>query len=67
MRRPVALYISYDGMLEPPGQSQVIACLECLAMDKKWLVIARQQLEFLQPALKPSLQTMPRFLNMYAG
>lgn len=67
MRRPVALYISYVGMLEPLGQSQVIACLECLAMDKKWLVIARQQLEFLQTALKSSLQTMPRFLNMSAA
>jgi glycosyltransferase involved in cell wall biosynthesis len=31
MRRPAILYISYDGMLEPLGQSQVLAYLERLA------------------------------------
>lgn len=31
MRRPRILYISYDGMLEPLGQSQVIAYLERLS------------------------------------
>ena len=30
MGRPAVLYISYDGMLEPLGQSQVIAYLERL-------------------------------------
>lgn len=33
MTRPGVLYISYDGMLEPLGQSQVIAYLERLASD----------------------------------
>ena len=28
------LYISYDGMLEPLGQSQVLACFEKLAADR---------------------------------
>ena len=32
-RRPGVLYISYDGMLEPLGQSQVISYLEKLAGD----------------------------------
>lgn len=31
--RPAVLYLSYDGMLEPLGQSQVIAYLERLAPD----------------------------------
>ena len=31
--RPAVLYISYDGMLEPLGQSQVLAYLERLARD----------------------------------
>jgi len=31
--RPTILYISYDGMLEPLGQSQVLAYLEHLAAD----------------------------------
>lgn len=31
--KPAILYISYDGMLEPLGQSQVIAYLEHLARD----------------------------------
>src|SRR3954470_3139473 len=30
MRRPAILYVSYDGMLEPLGQSQVLAYLERL-------------------------------------
>lgn len=33
MRRPAVLYISYDGMLEPLGQSQVITYLERLSAD----------------------------------
>lgn len=33
MHRPAVLYISYDGMLEPLGQSQVIAYLERLSAD----------------------------------
>lgn len=33
MRKPGVLYISYDGMLEPLGQSQVIAYLERLSSD----------------------------------
>lgn len=33
MPRPAILYISYDGMLEPLGQSQVLSYLERLAED----------------------------------
>lgn len=33
MPRPAILYISYDGMLEPLGQSQVLSYLEPLALD----------------------------------
>lgn len=33
MPRPAILYISYDGMLEPLGQSQVLSYLEPLAQD----------------------------------
>lgn len=33
MRRPASLYMSYDGMLEPLGQSQVIAYLTPLAEE----------------------------------
>lgn len=33
MRRPASLYMSYDGMLEPLGQSQVIAYLSPLAKE----------------------------------
>ncbi|HMI40550.1 MAG TPA: glycosyltransferase [Sphingomicrobium sp.] len=33
MAKPAVLYISYDGMLEPLGQSQVLAYLEKLAPD----------------------------------
>ncbi len=33
MAKPAVLYISYDGMLEPLGQSQVIAYLEGLATE----------------------------------
>lgn len=29
------LYIAYDGMLEPLGQSQVLAYLEKLAIDRR--------------------------------
>ncbi|MGH6785608.1 MAG: glycosyltransferase [Novosphingobium sp.] len=35
MRRPGVLYISYDGMLEPLGQSQVLAYLERLTPDAR--------------------------------
>ena len=31
--KPVILYVSYDGMLEPLGQSQVLAYLERLSLD----------------------------------
>jgi glycosyltransferase involved in cell wall biosynthesis len=34
MRKGV-LYISYDGMLEPLGRSQVLAYLRCLAVDRR--------------------------------
>lgn len=38
--RPTALYISYDGMLEPLGQSQVIAYLERLADDVQFHLVS---------------------------
>lgn len=40
MARPAALYISYDGMLEPLGQSQVIAYLEGLADEVRFHLIS---------------------------
>ena len=38
--RPTALYISYDGMLEPLGQSQVIAYLERLSDEFRFHLIS---------------------------
>lgn len=38
--RPNALYISYDGMLEPLGQSQVIAYLERLADEVRFHLVS---------------------------
>ena len=40
MAKPAALYISYDGMLEPLGQSQVIAYLERLADEVEFHLIS---------------------------
>lgn len=40
MGKPVVLYISYDGMLEPLGQSQVIAYLERLADEVRFHLIS---------------------------
>lgn len=40
MSRPAALYISYDGMLEPLGQSQVIAYLENLTDEVRFHLIS---------------------------
>jgi glycosyltransferase involved in cell wall biosynthesis len=34
-RQAAALYLSYDGMLEPLGQSQVLAYLKHLALDRR--------------------------------
>jgi glycosyltransferase involved in cell wall biosynthesis len=38
--RPAVLYISYDGLLEPLGQSQVLAYLEKLVIDHRIYVIS---------------------------
>lgn len=43
MARPGVLYISYDGMLEPLGQSQVIAYLERLTGDARIHVISYEK------------------------
>ena len=40
MAKPAVLYISYDGMLEPLGQSQVIAYLEGLAEEYRFHLIS---------------------------
>lgn len=40
MDKPSLLYVSYDGMLEPLGQSQVIAYLEGLADDYRFHLIS---------------------------
>ncbi|MEZ5708008.1 MAG: glycosyltransferase [Blastomonas sp.] len=40
MPRPNVLYISYDGMLEPLGQSQVIAYLEKLADEYAFRILS---------------------------
>jgi glycosyltransferase involved in cell wall biosynthesis len=43
MRHPAVLYISYDGMLEPLGQSQVIAYLERLASDVRLYLVSYEK------------------------
>ena len=43
MRKPGVLYISYDGMLEPLGQSQVIAYLERLTDDARIHLISYEK------------------------
>ena len=40
MKKPTALYISYDGMLEPLGQSQVVAYLEKLADEVQFHLVS---------------------------
>jgi glycosyltransferase involved in cell wall biosynthesis len=40
VKKPAVLYISYDGMLEPLGQSQVLAYLEGLATDHQLILIS---------------------------
>lgn len=40
MTKPAVLYISYDGMLEPLGQSQVIAYLERLADEVEFHLVS---------------------------
>ncbi len=40
MEKPVVLYISYDGMLEPLGQSQVLAYLKGLSYDHVFHLIS---------------------------
>jgi len=39
------LYISYDGMLEPLGQSQVLAYLKCLAIDRRIHLISFEKVQ----------------------
>jgi len=43
MARPAVLYISYDGMLEPLGQSQVIAYLERLTGEAEIHVLSYEK------------------------
>jgi glycosyltransferase involved in cell wall biosynthesis len=43
--RPAVLYLSYDGMLEPLGQSQVLAYLERLAADRPIHLISFEKAE----------------------
>ena len=43
MRKPAVLYISYDGMLEPLGQSQVVAYLERLTGDARIHLISYEK------------------------
>jgi glycosyltransferase involved in cell wall biosynthesis len=40
MAKPAILYVSYDGMLEPLGQSQVLAYLERLAAEYDIVIIS---------------------------
>lgn len=50
------LYISYDGMLEPLGQSQVLAYLEKLATDRKIHLLSFEKVEDWQdPALRQAV------------
>ena len=55
---PGVLYLSYDGMLEPLGQSQVLAYLERLAADHRIHLIS-----FEKPA---DLADHPRLAAMRA-
>jgi glycosyltransferase involved in cell wall biosynthesis len=41
--KPAVLYISYDGMLEPLGQSQVIAYLERLTGDARLILVSYEK------------------------
>ncbi len=50
------LYISYDGMLEPLGQSQVLQYLERLAPDYKFFLISFEKLE--DRANQPRMKAM---------
>lgn len=43
MGKPAILYISYDGMLEPLGQSQVIAYLERLSAETKIHIVSYEK------------------------
>jgi glycosyltransferase involved in cell wall biosynthesis len=43
MARPAVLYISYDGMLEPLGQSQVITYLERLTGDARLFLVSYEK------------------------
>ena len=54
--RPTALYISYDGMLEPLGQSQVIAYLERLSDEFDFhLVSFEKRSDWRNAALRDSV------------
>lgn len=55
-QRPRVLYVSYDGMLEPLGQSQVIAYLERLAGDAEiHLVSYEKPADWSRRALREAL------------
>src|SRR5437763_13329832 len=44
-RRPAVLYISYDGILEPLGQSQVLHYLRHLALDYRIVLLSYEKAE----------------------
>jgi glycosyltransferase involved in cell wall biosynthesis len=50
------LYISYDGMLEPLGQSQVLAYLEHLARDHRIHLISFEKPEDFTPAASEAMR-----------
>ena len=60
MARPAILYVSYDGMLEPLGQSQVLAYLERLADGYEVNLLSFEKpsdtLDPLVPAVSPPAQ-----------
>lgn len=62
MARPAVLYISYDGMLEPLGQSQVIAYLELLSCD-----FAVHLVSFEKPADRANASQMASVGERLAG
>jgi len=55
------LYISYDGILEPLGQSQVLAYLEKLAVENKIILISFEKQSYIKDqSLKEELRTRLR-------
>lgn len=59
------LYISYDGILEPLGQSQVLAYLENLAVENKIILISFEKAIYIKDqSLKEAIKMRLRAFNV---